>query len=54
MKEGESLIRIGAPDATAIHEPARTVDVVRAVDVLVVGGGTSGCAAAVAVPPRKP
>src|SRR5215208_1132621 len=52
MKEGESLIRIGVPDATAIHEPARTVDVVRAVDVLVVGGGTSGCAAAVAAARR--
>ncbi|MBA2446822.1 MAG: FAD-dependent oxidoreductase [Chloroflexi bacterium] len=46
------MIRIGAPDATGIHEPARTVEVVREVDVLVVGGGTSGCAAAVAAARR--
>lgn len=32
----------------SVAEPARTVPVVREVDVLVVGGGTSGCAAAVA------
>lgn len=40
-------------DARAfVHEPAREIPVVRAVDVLVVGAGTSGCSAAVAAARR--
>ncbi len=36
------------PGAGGIMEPARSLRVARDVDVLVVGGGTSGCAAAIA------
>jgi hypothetical protein len=36
----------------AITEPARTLPVARTIDVLVVGGGTSGCSAAIAAARR--
>lgn len=38
--------------AARVEEPARVLPVVHSVDVLVVGGGTSGCAAAVAAARR--
>lgn len=40
------------PRMTRVSEPARDLPVLRELDVLVVGGGTSGCAAAVAAARR--
>lgn len=46
------MITYRAGSGGYVEEPARQVSVVREVDVLVVGGGTSGCAAAVAASRR--
>src|SRR5215472_12389072 len=43
-----TLVRVTDDAAITIHEPARAVDVVHRVPVLVVGGGPSGLAAAIA------
>jgi ribulose 1,5-bisphosphate synthetase/thiazole synthase len=46
------MIPFDSKRGATVREPAREIDVIREVDVLVVGGGTSGCAAAVAAARR--
>ena len=43
-----TLVRVTDNAALTVYEPARAVDVVHRVPVLVVGGGPSGLAAAIA------